>query len=70
MIYPVYSYKDEMIGFGTPTLNINDNVAMRDFREAMKNNAHAGDYALYKIGMYDTDTGVLTSDITFLLRGE
>lgn len=69
MIYPVYSMKDELIGFGLPQVNINDNVAIRDFREKMKNENHAGDYSLFKIGTYDTDTGSFISNVEFLERG-
>lgn len=69
MIYPVYSYKDELIGFGMPEVNINDNVAIRDFREKMKKNTHAGDYSIFRIGSYDTDTGEFISKVEFLERG-
>lgn len=62
MKYPVYAIRDVHTGFMPPTVDRNDNSAMRNFVHAARNpeslfNSHPQDYALFKIGEYETDTG-------------
>lgn len=64
MIYPVYSIRDAATGFMTPSVDMNDASAKRNFEHAVMNsaslmNSHPGDYVLYRIGQFDTETGVL-----------
>lgn len=67
MIYNVYSIRDSLTGFLSITLDQNDASAMRNFRHAMTNTSslmhtHPKDYDLYRLGTFDTETGVI-SDI-------
>lgn len=62
MILGVYAVKDGRAGFLTPQFEVNDAVAMRNFRNAamvtdsvFKN--FAVDFALYKIGEFDVNSG-------------
>lgn len=64
MKYPVYSYRDNKVGFGSPVIDQNDNCAIRGFSYAINN--HDGlmafspaDFDLYKIGDFDTHSGML-----------
>lgn len=64
MKYPVYSYRDRLVGFGTPVLDQSDASAIRGFAYAVSNregimNFSPADYELYKCGEFDTDTGRL-----------
>lgn len=64
MKYPVYSIRDVHTGFMSPTVDQNDASAMRNFRHAVMQssslmNSHPKDYSLYKIGVFDTETGSL-----------
>jgi hypothetical protein len=77
MIYNIYAMRDELTGFLPPTYDINDAVAMRNFRVAILRSSDSihympSDYSLYRLGLYDSDTGRLIVDEvpTFLMRGE
>ncbi len=64
MVYGMYAICDEKTGFMSPTCDMNDNSAIRNFRNAMSRSdslfAFApADFRLYCIGSYDTDTGML-----------
>lgn len=64
MKYPMYSIRDAKVGFLTPTIDQNDAAAARNFEHAVLNaaslmNSHPGDYALYKIGEFDTESGAV-----------
>lgn len=63
MKYPVYSIRDTRANnFGFPQVDINDDTAERNFGYAMNGegvmNFRPQDYDLYKIGEFDTLTGV------------
>lgn len=65
MLSPIYCIKDNKSGFLTPTVDQNDATATRNFEHALMNmntvlGTHPADFDLYKIGTFDTDTGVLT----------
>lgn len=65
MKYPMYSIRDAKVGFMTPTIDQNDSAAARNFEHAVLNaaslmNSHPGDYALYRIGEFDTESGAIT----------
>lgn len=65
MRYPMYSIRDAKVGFMTPTIDQNDAAAGRNFEHAVLNvaslmNSHPGDYALYRIGEFDTESGAIT----------
>ena len=62
MKYPIYSIRDSKVGFMTPTIDQNDASAARNFEHAVMNsaslmNSHPGDYALYRIGEFDSESG-------------
>lgn len=66
MKYGIYCIKDQLIGFMTPTLEKNDDVAKRNFKSSVNRMDHSGDYvvndlALYCCGEFDVETGVITS---------
>lgn len=72
MKYSVYSIKDLKTGFLPPTVEMNDQSAIRNFEHACSNTqslffTHPGDYQFWRLGTYDTDTGELTSDPVFLI---
>lgn len=66
MKFNVYSIRDSKTGFLSPTFEVNDAVAMRNFEHAVVNSdsvlfSHARDFDLYKIGTFDSDTGKILS---------
>lgn len=72
MIYGLYAIKDLKTGFLTPTCDMNDYSAMRNFEHACMNSdslfyTHASDYQLFKIGTYNTDDGSITTENTFIM---
>lgn len=65
MILKIYAIRDQRTCFLTPTADINDASAMRNFEAACLRSdslmhSHAEDYSLYAVGYYDQDTGVIT----------
>lgn len=72
MIYGMYSVKDLKTGFLPVTTDMNDLSAMRNFEHACMNTdslffTHASDYQLFKVGTFDTETGEITIENTFLM---
>lgn len=66
MKYGIYCIKDNLIGFMTPTLEKNDDVAIRNFKSSVNRMHESGDYivndlALYCCGKFDVETGVITA---------
>lgn len=64
MKFNVYAMRDTHTGYMTPTFEINDAVAIRNFEHAVQSSgsvlsSHAIDFDLYRIGLYDTETGRL-----------
>lgn len=67
MVISVYCVRDSLLGFGMPILRDNDSVASRafDYDLNVPNNpmaSHPDDFQLYRIGSFDTDTGIITSE--------
>lgn len=68
MRYLVVSVRDLKTGFLQPTVDLNEASAVRNFEHAVLRNddslffSHPEDYALYDLGLFDTDTGELISD--------
>lgn len=73
MKFNVYSIRDSKTGFLSPTFEVNDAVAMRNFEHAVVNSdsvlfSHARDFDLYKIGTFDSDTGkILPLELPIIL---
>lgn len=64
MIIGLYSIRDRKSGFLPPTTDVNDDTAMRNFSFAVTSRepmflAFSDDYDLYKIGEYNTDSGII-----------
>jgi hypothetical protein len=64
MKYPVFAIRDSKVGFMAPTVEQNAPAAVRNFEHAVLNsaslmNSHPGDYDLYEIGSFDSDSGEL-----------
>lgn len=63
MLLGVYAMRDVHTGYMTPTVEQNDAVAVRNFSHAVQSGGvlttHAADFALCRIGSYDTDAGTL-----------
>lgn len=65
MIFGIYAIRDAFTGFLTPTFDLNDQAAKRNFAYAISKKdtllySNAQDYDLYKIGVFDQDSGVIT----------
>lgn len=63
----IYSMRDRLTGYLQPSFDLNDAVALRNFEAAILqvrpgNLLHTNpeDYALYKLGDFDSDSGVIT----------
>lgn len=61
----IYVIKDARSGFMTPTFDINDAIAARNFEHAVMNSdsvlfSHAKDFSLYCLGQYDPASGQIT----------
>lgn len=64
MKYGIYSIRDIRTGFLNIAIDVNNSSAERNFRHACKNpdslmHSHSSDYALFKIGEFDSDTGII-----------
>jgi len=72
MRYPLYSIKDDLIGFGVPFVGDNDPVAVRYFGQAVSQEGsvyslNKSNFSLYKVGEFDTDSGeVFPSDRVYV----
>lgn len=67
MIFGIFAIRDAKTGFLAPMVEANDQVAIRNFVHACRNTeslffTHASDYDLYKIGNYDSETGVISAE--------
>lgn len=59
MIYPIYSIRDRAIGFNSPTIMVNEMVALRSFKQMLQKDPNSDDLELYKIGEFNDETGEL-----------
>lgn len=73
MIINVYSIKDTKVGFESPFIRSNDDVALRDFKSAAlygpepnRFKQNPADYELYKLGTFNQATGELSSKVEFI----
>lgn len=66
MKYGLYAMRDQKAGFLQPTVELNDEIAIRNFKLAVTRSKDSlfftepQDFSLYRIGSYETDTGVLS----------
>lgn len=71
MKFGLYSIKDLKTGYLPISTDHNDNSAIRNFEHACKNTdslffTHPSDYQLWKLGTFDSDTGVIEYAAKFL----
>lgn len=64
MKFNIYAVRDVKVGFQSITVQPNDPVAARSFESTVINSdsilfTHAQDFALYRIGTWDSDTGLI-----------
>lgn len=75
MKFNVYCMRDQITGYQTPTFELNDAAAIRNFSYAIKQPntllfASAKDFDLMKIGEFDTETGIIDPITpTLLIQG-
>lgn len=74
MNYRIYAIKDVKVGFMQPFIQVNDAVAVREFTNIVNSgssvvSANYTDMELYCLGSYNQDNGVITSDVSFVLKG-
>lgn len=78
MILSVYAMRDARTGFLTPTFEVNDQVAERNFAHAVLNagvdsilSSHFSEFYLYRLGTFDSDSGAFVSEQppAFLISG-
>lgn len=76
MIFKMYSIKDKLSGFGFPIPFTNEEMAKRYFKTQLIQNPimqnSKGDFALYKIGEFDSETPdkSIFNDIELIMEGE
>ncbi|UPW40959.1 nonstructural protein [Sigmofec virus UA08Rod_5936] len=76
MIYGLYAVRDVKTGFMTPTMDVNDQTAVRNFFHAVRNSegilfSYAQDFDLYHIADFDSDSGAVTPlvPVVFVAHG-
>lgn len=69
---PIFTVKDKLVGYGQPYTKYNEEVAKRDFANAMVNQPIKNDLELYCIGSYENDTAKITllPEPHLVLKGE
>lgn len=65
MIYGIYSIRDKHTGFISPTFDLNDQAAARNFSMALTRSDGVlgfapSDFDLYCIGSFDSDSGIIS----------
>lgn len=67
MRFGLYCIYDKLTGYMVPAHHQNDNQAIRAFAYDINNageniiNANVGDFALHRVGYFDTETGLIES---------
>lgn len=73
MILGIYAIKDTKVAFHAPFYSHSDATAIRDVQTAVNDiqasyvKQHIDDNELWKIGTFDDVTGIVTSDVQFLV---
>lgn len=72
MNYEMYSIFDKIACiYSEPFLAVNEATAVRRFQWQMQQSTMvAGDCALYKVGVFDVDTGTISPCVTFVCNYE
>lgn len=62
MFYNLYSYYDRVAGlYFAPLPAVNDATALRSFVENMRGNSSAVDMDIYRVGAFNSQTGVFVA---------
>lgn len=69
MIYNMYSIQDVMIGFNSPFIMKNDEIATREYNNFLENNPNAKDMRLFRIGEFNEETGEIKTIIPQIVQG-
>lgn len=75
MISGVYALKDVKVGFWKPFTQPNDAVALREFDNLVNASNDSfivqnyADLELYKLGEFNDETGVLSTNVQYLVKG-
>lgn len=60
----LYSIYDKVANvFNKPFQDLNDASAIRNFKDAVKNEPHINDYELWKIAMFDNNEAIIQTEI-------
>lgn len=67
MVLQVVAIRDAKVGFLTPAFEQSEETAIRNFSHAVVNSdsilaSYCKDFALYRIGTFDNDSGVLAPE--------
>lgn len=67
----IVSVKDAKVGFGPVTEALSKEVAYREFANVANTNAimkaNSNDFALYKLGTIDSDTGIIIPEMELIV---
>lgn len=68
MISGIYAIKDAKSTFMPCTVDVNDATAVRNFEHAVRLkdsilSSHPNDFALFRVGSFDNETGIVTAPI-------
>lgn len=63
---PIFCVKDNLVGFNSPYIRMNERVAIREFRTMIDGLDDEGDHSVFDLGLYcvgtfDLETGVIDS---------
>ena len=74
MIIGVYCVKDEKQGFLSPSFDLYDSLAIRGFSYSLSQQGIMSfapeDYSLWKLGTFDTDTGLSSMDPQLIISAK
>ena len=67
----LYSIKDKQDQFKQPFVYVNDALVLRHLNNSLKDknefSLNPEDFILYRVGSFDTETGILESDIKHIV---
>lgn len=74
MIYKIFAIKDVKVGFMQPFMQVNEGVAVREFKNLVNSansvvSVNYTDMELYCLGTYNLDTGAIESDVKYVVKG-
>lgn len=70
MKYNIYAIQDVLIGFNSPIIFKNEEIAKREYNNFLETNPNRNDMRLFKIGEFDDETGEIKSDTPRIVEGD